>query len=55
VNYLVGRRGTGDVEAIYSGPERSRTILGWTVEHYLLGRMSSVWSWEKELCPMGVH
>lgn len=49
LNYRIGPRREGDVGAIYSDTERSRTILGWTAKRDLSTMMGSAWTWEKNL------
>ncbi len=49
LNYRIGPRRDGDVEAIYSDTLKSRTILGWEAEHDLKDMMRTAWAWEQGL------
>lgn len=47
LNYGVGPRRAGDVEAIFSNTERSSSVLGWKAERDLHTMMRTAWAWEK--------
>jgi UDP-glucose 4-epimerase len=49
LNYRVGERRGGDVEAIYSDTTLSRQQLGWIPKYSLDDMMLSAWKWEQNL------
>lgn len=49
LNYGIGPRREGDVEAIYSDTEKSHTVLGWKAERDLHTMLRTAWAWEKYL------
>jgi UDP-glucose 4-epimerase len=49
LNYKLGPRRPGDVEAIYSDTTRSTKVLGWRAELGIDEMMRSAWQWEQEL------
>lgn len=46
LNYTVGKRRKGDVEAIYSDSSLAKKILRWKPEYSLRDMMSTAWKWE---------
>lgn len=49
LNYKLGPRRPGDVEAIYSDTSFTEKELGWKAKYSLDEMMSSAWKWEKNL------
>ncbi len=47
LNYKIGPRRPGDVEAIYSDTSFTEKILGWKAKFTLDEMMDSAWKWEK--------
>ncbi len=47
LNYSVGPKRDGDVEAIYSDTIKSEKVLGWKPKFGLDEMMGSAWEWEK--------
>ena len=47
LNYKVGGRRTGDVEAVYADNAMARKVLGWNPQHDLDAMMATAWEWEK--------
>ncbi len=47
LNYRIGKRREGDVEAIYSDSARVQKILGWVPKYSLEDMMLSAWKWEQ--------
>ncbi|MEW6468152.1 MAG: UDP-glucose 4-epimerase GalE [Bacteroidota bacterium] len=46
LNYRMGPRRKGDVEAIYSDCSKARTVLGWSPKYDIEDMMGSAWKWE---------
>ena len=49
LNYSIGPRREGDVEAIYSDTTKSKNELGWETEKSLEEMMVSAWKWQQKL------
>lgn len=49
LNYQIGPRRAGDVEAIYANNDKAKEIIGWTPQHDLDSMMDTAWRWEKAL------
>jgi len=49
LNYTIGQRRSGDVEAIYSDTIKAEQILQWKPVYSLDEMMSSAWKWEQTL------
>ncbi|MFK5948488.1 MAG: UDP-glucose 4-epimerase GalE [Methylococcales bacterium] len=49
LNYTIGARREGDVEAIYANNEKAKEILKWTPKLNLDDMMLSAWKWENQL------
>ena len=49
LNYSIGPKREGDVEAIFSDTTKSESILNWKSEYTLDEMMKSAWEWEKFL------
>jgi UDP-glucose 4-epimerase len=46
LNYIIGPKRFGDVEAIYSETTKSKNELGWETKYDLAGMMETAWRWE---------
>lgn len=49
LNYKIGERRPGDVEAIYSDTSFTEKELGWKAKYSLDEMMESAWKWEKHI------
>ena len=49
LNYKIGERREGDVEAIYADNTKARSVLGWEPKLNLDDMILSAWKWEKQL------
>lgn len=49
LNYEIGSRRPGDVEAIFSDSSKAEKILGWKPRFTIDDMMSSAWKWQKNL------
>ena len=49
LNYFIGDRRAGDVEAIYANNNLAKKILNWTPIHGIDEMMRSAWLWEQNL------
>ncbi len=49
LNYQIGEKRAGDVEAIYANAQKSNSILGWTAERTLEESLLSAWKWQLNL------
>ncbi len=49
LNYSIGPKREGDVEAIFSDTTKSSSVLNWKAEFTLDQMMDSAWKWEKYL------
>lgn len=49
LNYNIGPRRPGDVEAIYSDSSKARKILGWKPRYDIDEMMKSAWKWQMNL------
>lgn len=49
LNYQIGPRRSGDVEAIYADNTKARTELGWNPTLTIEDAMLSAWEWQKRL------
>jgi UDP-glucose 4-epimerase len=49
LNYKIGPRRPGDVEAVYSDNTKARERLGWEIKYSLEDMMRSAWAWQKKL------
>lgn len=54
LNYEVGPRRNGDVEAIYANNEKAINELGWKVRYSLEDMMTTAWAWEQKLKEEGI-
>ena len=49
LNYTIGPRRNGDVEAIYANAQKAITELGWQCKYTLEDMMKTAWDWEKQI------
>jgi UDP-glucose 4-epimerase len=49
LNYRIGARREGDVEAIYSDSSKAKKILGWMPRYSIDQMMESAWKWQLNL------
>ncbi|MBL4652282.1 MAG: UDP-glucose 4-epimerase GalE [Flavobacteriales bacterium] len=49
LNYKIGPRREGDIEAVYSDSSKANKELGWIPKHNLEDMMASAWKWELKL------
>lgn len=49
LNYTVGNRRSGDVEAVYADAKKSKDLLGWEAEISLEQSLLDAWNWQKTL------
>ncbi|MEM6263201.1 MAG: UDP-glucose 4-epimerase GalE [Bacteroidota bacterium] len=49
LNYVVGPRRPGDVEAIYSDSTKAKEVLGWVAVASIEDMMASAWKWQQHL------
>ena len=49
LNYSIGKRRTGDIEAIYTDISKIESKLGWKAKRELPTSMKDSWKWEKSL------
>jgi len=54
VNYKIGSRREGDVEAVYSDPQKAKEDLDWEPKYSIEDMMRSAWKWQKKLNRMGL-
>ncbi|MEP3390205.1 MAG: UDP-glucose 4-epimerase GalE [Reichenbachiella sp.] len=49
LNYTLGNRRGGDVEAVYADAKKSKELLGWEAEISLEQSLLDAWNWQKTL------
>jgi UDP-glucose 4-epimerase len=49
LNYKIGPRRAGDVEAIYANNNKAKELLNWTPKYNIDEMMLSAWLWEQNL------
>lgn len=49
LNYKIGPRRSGDVEAVYADTKKISEVLGWTPKLGLKEALADAWNWEKSL------
>jgi len=49
LNYEIGLRRSGDIEAIYANNEKAIQQLGWTISYDLQQMMQTAWAWEQKI------
>jgi UDP-glucose 4-epimerase len=52
--YFIGERRAGDVESIYSNPQKAEHVLGWTPKKSIEDMMASAWKWQLRLKELGL-
>jgi UDP-glucose 4-epimerase len=53
LNYTIGTRRTGDVEAIYANPKKAKDLLKWSAQKTLTDSVASAWLWEQNIKKYG--
>ena len=54
LNYTIGTRREGDVEAIFANNSKAKELLGWQPKFSIQDMMISAWKWEKHLHETGL-
>jgi UDP-glucose 4-epimerase len=49
LNYKVGSRRNGDIEAVYANNAKAKEVLGWKIDYDLDQMMQTAWTWQKRL------
>ncbi|UXX80803.1 UDP-glucose 4-epimerase GalE [Reichenbachiella carrageenanivorans] len=49
LNYSIGKRRDGDVEAVYADAKKSKELLGWEAKISLEQSLLDAWNWQKTL------
>lgn len=49
LNFSIGKRRGGDVEAVYADAKKSKELLGWKAEMSLEQSLLDAWNWQKTL------
>lgn len=49
LNYEIGPRRPGDIEAIYANNEKAIQLLGWTIRYDLEQMIETAWIWEQKI------
>ncbi|MEN9298903.1 MAG: UDP-glucose 4-epimerase GalE [Bacteroidota bacterium] len=49
LNYEIGARRSGDIEAIYANNEKAIKELGWSIRYDLDQMMQTAWAWEQKI------
>jgi UDP-glucose 4-epimerase len=47
LNYQIGDRRAGDVEAVYANNDKARRVIGWQPQYDLNTMMDTAWRWEQ--------
>ncbi len=47
VPYKIVERRAGDIDSVYSNPEKAKNILGWKAENNLFQMCQDAWNWQK--------
>lgn len=47
LNYVIGPRRPGDVEALYASCDKARTVLGWEAQRSLADALKDAWRWQE--------
>jgi len=47
LNYVIGPRRPGDVEALYASCDKAREVLGWRTQLTLADALKDAWRWQK--------
>ncbi len=49
LNYTIGAKRSGDVEAIYANNNLAREVLGWNPQYNINDMMQTAWAWEQAI------
>ncbi|MCV9389240.1 UDP-glucose 4-epimerase GalE [Reichenbachiella ulvae] len=49
LNYEIGERRSGDVEAVYAAPKKAKTLLNWEAKLSMSDALKDAWNWQKTL------
>ena len=49
LNYRIGDRRPGDVEAVYANNDKAKEVLGWEPKYDLNAMMDTAWRWEQAI------
>jgi UDP-glucose 4-epimerase len=49
LNYEIGSRRPGDIEAIYANNDKAKTLLVWDPQYSIEEMMATAWKWERRL------
>jgi UDP-glucose 4-epimerase len=49
LNYSLGPRRAGDVEAVYADYSKAARLLGWEPQYQIRDFMQSAWAWDQHL------
>lgn len=49
LNYKIGGRRAGDIEAVYADNTKAKELLGWEIKRDLDKMMQTAWAWQKKL------
>jgi len=52
--YEIGPRRDGDVETIYSNPQKATEVLGWKPQYGIDAMMASAWKWQQRMKELGI-
>lgn len=55
LNYKIGGRREGDIEAIWGNVDKANSILGWKADTPLDDILLSAWNWQKHLKEAGIQ
>ena len=53
LNFDIGPRRPGDLEAIYANKEKAEKVLDWKPKYSLQDMMATAWAWEQHLSKLG--
>jgi UDP-glucose 4-epimerase len=53
LNWQIGKRREGDIEAIWGNPAKANRELGWKAERPLSETLKAAWAWQKHLAEIG--
>lgn len=49
LNYEIGERRSGDVEAVYAAPKKAKELLNWEAKLSMADALQDAWNWQKTL------
>ncbi|MFT6845134.1 MAG: UDP-glucose 4-epimerase [Flavobacteriales bacterium] len=49
LNYRIGQRRSGDVDAVYGSVDKAREVLGWNTTMSMEDALTHAWNWQKKL------